>query len=156
MKYLVTMLCALLIGAGVQAQEIKTLPSIVVTSGSNVNYAVIHSFRGHFKDAMDPIWYRMNKNYLVKFISKDQDNTALFKANGKLIYNISYGGEANLPEDIRGIVTGSYEDYKIVNAIHVSEAGRSIWVVNLEGLKKLILVRVEGGELEEVGNYVKS
>jgi len=138
-----------------QAQEIKVLPSVIVTTASNVNQAVIKSFRGEFKDAMDPVWYRLDKNFLVKFIMDDQKNTALFRQNGKLVYQIGYGSESNLPEEVRKMVNGGYEDYKITNAIHVNQDNRSIWVVNLEGLKKLIVVRVEQGEMEEVGNYVK-
>jgi hypothetical protein len=138
-----------------RGQEVKTLPSVTVTTASNVNDAVVKSFQGQFKNAVDPVWYKIDKNYLVKFITEEQKNTALFKDNGKLIYHISYGTEKNLPEEIRTQVMGSYQDYAITAAIHVNEANRSIWVINLEGLKKLIIVRVEEGELEEVGNYVK-
>ena len=149
-------LCMLLLPAASRAQEIKVLPTVVVTTASNVNQSVLKSFQGEFRNAMDPIWYKLDKNYLVKFMTEDQKNTALFKNNGRLIYHISYGTEKNLPGEIRDKVMGSYEDYKITAAIHVNEANRSIWVINLEGLKKLIIVRVEEGELEEVGNYVKS
>lgn len=149
-----SLLAALLTTAAL-AQDVKPLPAVVVTSASNVNEKVIQSFKGTFKDAIDPIWYRLDKNYLVKFIMNEQKNTALLNKNGRLIYNIGYGFEKDLPTDISDLVNGSYGDYKILHAIHVNENNRSIWVVNLEGLKKLIVVRVEDGELEEVGNYVK-
>jgi hypothetical protein len=138
-----------------RAQETKEMPSVVVTPASNVSESVLKSFEGTFKDAMDPEWFKLNKNYLVKFMTDDQKNRALFKDNGRLVYHISYGTEKNLPDDIRSQVSGKYEDYTITAAIHVKEANRSIWVINLDGLKKLIIVRVEDGELEEVGNYVK-
>lgn len=149
-------LLAALLTTCAMAQEVKPLPAVVVTSGSNVNEKIIHSFKGSFKDAIDPIWYRLDKNYLVKFIMNEQRNTALLSKNGRLIYNISYGFEKDLPIEISDLINGSYEDYKIQLAIHVNENNRSIWVVNLEGFKKLIVVRVENGELEEVGNYLKS
>jgi hypothetical protein len=148
-------LLAALLTTGAMAQDVKPLPPVVVTSASNVNEKVANSFKGSFKDAIDPVWYRLDKNYLVKFIMNDQKNTALFQKNGKLIYNISYGSEKDMPAEISDLVNGRYGDYKILMAIHVNEENRSIWVVNLEGLKKLIVVRVEDGELEEVGNYVK-
>ncbi|MBN8852036.1 MAG: hypothetical protein BGO55_26390 [Sphingobacteriales bacterium 50-39] len=148
-------LSILLLPAASRAQEIKMLPSVIVTTASNVNQSVLKSFQGEFKNAMDPVWYRLDKNYLVKFMTADQKNTALFRNNGRLVYHISYGTEKNLPDEIRDKIMGSYQDYNITAAIHVNEANRSIWVVNLEGLKKLIVVRVEEGELEEVGNYVK-
>jgi hypothetical protein len=145
----------LLVPMMVHAQEVKELPSVVVTTASNVNQAVVKSFQGEFKNAIDPVWYTLNKNYLVRFMTEDQKNTALFKNNGKLIYHISYGSEKNLPADVRDKVTSTYADYNITTAIHVKEANRNIWVINLDGLKKLIIVRVEEGELEEVGNYEK-
>lgn len=148
-------LSVLLLPAASRAQEIKVLPSVIVTTASNVNQAVLKTFQGEFKNAIDPVWYRLDKNYLVKFMTADQKNTALFKNNGRLVYHISYGTEKNLPDEIRDKVLGGYQDYNITAAIHVDEASRSIWVINLEGLKKLIIVRVEEGELEEVGNYVK-
>jgi hypothetical protein len=149
----------LLLSAGnVQAQQngIKTLPNVTVTSSANVNQKVSNAFQASFKDAVSPTWYRLNKDYLVEFITGDMNNRALFKKNGALIYQISYGHENNLPKDIRRILKSNYVDYNIVQAINVKEDNRDIWVVNLEDDKKLIIARVEDYTLEEVGNYNKS
>ena len=89
-------------------------------------------------------------------MQNDQKNKALFQKNGYLIYHIVYGKETNMPDDIRKIVKTNYLDYNITSAINVKESGRNIWVVNVEDNKKFILVRVEDGELEEVGNYNKT
>jgi hypothetical protein len=133
-----------------------TLPPVVIITKTNVNKAVNDAFTKEFKDAMDPVWYRMNKDYLVNFITTDMKNSALFKKNGRLVYHIRYGHQNNLPEDVLAKVQQAYADYNITNAVNVRENNRDIWVVNLEGLKKLIVVLVEEGELEEVGNYNKS
>ena len=137
-------------------QEITELPSVTVTTTSKVNEAVGKSFEKNFKNAVRPQWYKLNKNYFVKFISEDQKNTALFSKGGTLIYHISYGHENNLPEDIRKMVKSSYFDLNITTAIKVEEGGRNIWVINLEDEKNLVLVRVEDDQLEEVGKYNKS
>jgi hypothetical protein len=86
----------------------------------------------------------------------DQQNSALLKKNGQIVYHIAYGYEKDLPADTRMIVRTHYPDFSITKAITVEEAGRKIWVVNLQDKKKLILVRIEEGELEEVGNYDKT
>lgn len=137
-------------------QEITELPNVTVTTTSKVSEAVGKSFEKYFKNAVRPQWYKLNKNYFVKFISEDQKNTALFSKGGTLIYHISYGHENNLPEDIRKMVKSSYIDLNITTAIKVEEGGRNIWVINLEDEKNLVLVRVEDDQLEEVGKYNKS
>ena len=149
-------LLASLLTSGAIAQDIKPLPPVIVTPSSDVTEKVVHSFKGSFKDGLDPVWYRLDKNYLVKFIMNEQKNTALFNKNGRLLYNIGYGLEKDLPQEISDMVNGAYSDYNIRQVIHVTENNRSIWIVNLEGLKKLVVVRIEDGELEEVGNYLKS
>src|SRR4051794_8529470 len=90
----------LLFVGNVQAQDtpVKPLPTVTVTSTANLNQKVSNAFNASFKDAVSPTWYRLDKDYLVKFITGDMNNTALFKKNGALVYQISYGHESNLPK----------------------------------------------------------
>ena len=138
------------------AQEEKTLPPVTVTSTTNIDKAVTKSFNDAFKDAYNTQWYKVNKRYLVDFMMDDQKNKALLQKSGSIIYHIKYGHEDNLPEDIRKLVKSTYFDYNITSAINVKQENRDIWVINVESDKKLILVRVEEGDMEEVGNYNKS
>jgi hypothetical protein len=71
-------------------------------------------------------------------------------------YDVSYGYEQNLPEEILKQVQSSYEEFEITRVFNVKQSGRNIWVVNLEGIKNYVLVRVEEGELEEVSKYPKA
>jgi hypothetical protein len=146
----------LALNSSAQDQGIKTLPSITVTSGTNVTQKVNSAFQKTFKDAQEAKWYKLNKNYLVEFLTKDQKNKALFRKNGYLIYHIAYGHENNLPEDIRKTVKSNYVDYDITSAINVKEDQRDIWVVSLEDKTKLVVVKVEEGALEEVNNLQKT
>jgi hypothetical protein len=114
------------------------------------------SFQQTFPDAENTQWYKVSRNYLAEFITKDQKNNALFKKSGTLIYHIAYGHENDLPEDVRTTVKSKYFDYNITSAINVHQDERNIWVINVESDKKFIQVRVEEGEMEEVGNYTKS
>jgi len=146
-------LCA----GSLQAQDsIKTLPTVTVTSTATVNKKVSDAFNASFKDAVSPTWYRLDKDYLVKFITGDMNNTALYKKNGAMVYQISYGHESNLPNEVRHLVKSNYVDYNIVQTINVKQDNRNIWVVNLEDNKKLIIARVEEGALEEVSNLDKT
>ncbi len=137
------------------AQE-KMLPPVTVTAKSNVSKAVTKSFEESFKDATNTQWYKVNRRYLADFMMKDQQNRALFQKNGAIIYHLTYGFENNLHDDVRKLVKSNYVDYNITRAINVHQENRNIWVINIEDNKKIILVRVEEGALEEVGNYDKS
>lgn len=138
------------------SQEVKELPPVTVTATSKVAKQVSDAFEKSFKNAVSPSWYRLDKDYFVRFISNDQKNSALFTKKGALIYHISYGYQENLPSDVKVAVESSYSAYNITTAIKIEEGGRMIWVVNLETDKKLVIARFENGELEEVGNYNKS
>jgi len=163
MKHLtISKLCGglfiLLIAGSLQAQEanIKTLPPVTVTSSANVTKKVANAFQSSFKNAVNPTWYRLDKDYLVKFITGDMNNQALYKRNGALVYQISYGHENNLPKEVRRLVKSNYIDFNIVQTINVQENNRNIWVINLEDNDKLIIARVEDGALEEVSNFDKN
>ncbi len=137
---------------------ITTLPSVTVTSKTttaNVSEKVSKAFKAAFKDAEDPKWFKLNKDFLVNFIMNQQENSALFRKNGFMIYHLALGGEKSLPSDVRKIIKPNYYDYNITKVVKVSEADRNIWVVNLEDAKSFVIVRVENGELEEVQNLKK-
>lgn len=137
------------------AKSQQNLPPVTVTATTNVEKAVTSSFDRNFPDALDAQWFRMSKKYLVRFMMTDQQNSTLIKKDGQIVYHIAYGYEKDLPSDVRMIVRTHYPDFSITKAITVEEQDRKIWVVNLEDKMKLILVRIEEGELEEVGNYNK-
>ena len=135
----------------------KELPPVTVTpTTKEVPEKVWVNFREYFANAHDLKWYQLNKDYLVKFMLNEEQNRALFSKRGRLIYTISYGYEKSLPENLRKQVKSIYYDYDITRAIKVSEAGRQIWVVNVEDPKTFILVRLEDGEMEEVQKMNKS
>jgi len=73
-----------------------------------------------------------------------------------MVYHISYGYEKNLEGDVKDMVQSAYPQYKIIRAIRVRMENRDVWVLNLEGAKRLILVRIEEGQLEEVKNFAKT
>jgi len=135
----------------------KSLPLVTITASTKkIPNRIWKGFSSYFNEAENPRWYILNKDYLVKYMIYDEQNRALFTKKGNLVYHISYGYEKSLPEDMRKQVKGSYYDYDITRAIKVSEAGREIWIVNLEDAKNLILVRLEDGEMEEVQRLEKS
>jgi len=144
----------------VSAQDtsaIKSLPPVTVKSTTKkIPDRIWKGFSSYFYDAENPRWYRVNKDYLAKFMIYDEENRALFTKKGNLIYHISYGYEKSLSEDLRKRVKDSYPDYEITRAVKITQAGREIWVVTLEDPHTLILIRIEDEEMEEVQKLQKT
>lgn len=140
-----------------KAQEkVVSLPEVTVTSIALVAPNVNKAFKKAFPDAEELSWYKYDKEYLAKFIIKDMNHNTLYRKNGVLKYDISYGYEHNLPGKIKEMVTGVYDNYKITRAINVKVTDRNIWVVKLEGMKKYLTVRVEDEEMDEVESFSKA
>ena len=152
-KQIMTLMLIAFIGAlQLSAKEKKamtTLPSVTVTSATLVNKEIDKAFKKAFPDAQLLDWVEVNKMYLVKFIENDMRHRALFTKKGSMKYDISYGDKKNLSDDLYRKVLENYNEYDITKVANVKEAGRNIWVINLENLKHLLLVRFENGELEE-------
>ncbi len=140
-----------------QDETIKELPAITVSaSTTNVSAKVNKAFEQYFKGASHQRWHQLEKNFLVKFIQHDQENSALFTKNGQLVYHVSYGTEKHLPSDVRGLVKSTYYDQSITRVIKVNQDKRNIWVVSLEDAKEYVMVRVEDMEMEETQRQQKS
>src|SRR5437899_1320330 len=84
-----------------QKDSAVVLPPVTVTTLSSVNQQIDKSFKKGFPDAQDLKWYKMDEDYLAKFMKEDMEHNALYKKNGHLKYVVSAGYEHNLPENIR-------------------------------------------------------
>jgi hypothetical protein len=154
-------LFALLFAGVSSAQDttvnMTTLPGVTVTTAANVSKQVSKAFSSTFKDAQNPKWFKVSKNYVVEFIQSDMKNKAMYQKNGRLIYHISYGNEKNLPPEIKKSIRNNYEGYSITTAINVQEHETNAWMVNLEGNKNIVVLKATpDGAVEEVYNYSKS
>lgn len=81
---------------------IQTLPTVTVSATHYViPERVWKNFRSYFAKAESTKWYIAYEDYLVKFMTDENMNHALFTKRGNLVYHISYGYESNLPTDNR-------------------------------------------------------
>lgn len=141
---------AILIGPRASFGQIINLPPVIIRGTSVVSEKVTTAFKGQFQNAVNPRWYKLDKNYLVKFMMKDQKNHALYDKNGELIYHLSYGGAADLAKNHLDMVNTEYPGCKIITAIHAEQGSRSIWFVNVEFKNDLVLAAIEEDQLQEV------
>ena len=152
-QVLTLLLGSLLVSTQLSAQDkdsLITLPTVIVSSGTTVSAEVDKAFKKTFPNAEKLRWYTLDKNYLAKFIKDDLKHQALLSKKGRLKYDITYGGESQLPEDVRQKINDSYNDYKITSVANVKESGRDIWVINLESLNNFVVARAEEDVFEEV------
>ncbi|MEY5046456.1 MAG: hypothetical protein RL713_1681, partial [Bacteroidota bacterium] len=91
--------------------EVITLPEVRITSASAITTSVYSSFRKAFPEAENLRWYKYDRDYLAKFFMKDMDHNALFRQNGVMKYDISYGYEQHLPEKIKEDILKAYDNY---------------------------------------------
>jgi hypothetical protein len=131
-------------------------PVVVKTTTKKIPNKVWKGFSTYFPYAENPRLYKVNKDYLARFMIYDEENRALLTRRGNLIYHISYGFEKSLPASLDTQIKAVYPSYQITKAIKIKEAGREIWVVNLEDVQTFILLRLEDGELEEVEHFKRS
>ena len=139
-----------------QNDSIISLPAITITANTEVNSIVNNAFTRTFPEAMNLQWYKFDKDYLARFIENDMDHNVLFKKNGMMKYDVSFGYENNLPNEVHKMVSEGYPDHQITRAFRVKEGDRDIWVVNLEGIKNYVTARIENDEMEEVQRFNKS
>lgn len=147
---IVATVCALSVAGSSFAQDVKSLPPVTVTATTSttaINSKLAQIFESDFKNAVSPTWYKVNKNYLVYFITEDVSNKALYRKNGHMIYHFAYGLEKNLPEDVLKMVKEAYPQYDITSTINVREYDRNIWLVNLQDYDKLLIAQVENGQM---------
>jgi hypothetical protein len=130
---------------------VKTLPDVTVKARTKkIPPKVWFGLSRYFREAENPRWYALNKDYLVKFMTYTQEHRALLNKNGKVVYHISYGWEGAMPAEIDRRVVATYPGYEIYRSIKIREANREVWLINLQNDKELIMVRLENDELEEI------
>ena len=130
--------------------SIVTLPEVVITAEWMINEQIDKSFAARFPESYDIVWRKLNKDYLIKFIEVDLKHQSLFRKNGSMVYDIIYVNENHLPKKIVDLVNHAFSDFKITNGARIERAGQEFWIVNLEGIRSYIVVRIEDGEINEV------
>src|SRR5687768_2568809 len=131
-------------------------PFIAENSSAKVYENVKSNFDKMFSKAENVMWDNIGKNFLAKFSIGDVKYRALLNPKGRLIYKNTYGNEKLLPTYLRKNVKSNYVEYQITAVALVEEAGRSIWVINLEDETNYVIARVENDEIEQVRQYMKT
>lgn len=125
-------------------------------SDDKVNRKILKYFVRHFENAGNIEWAKVDDNVLAEFVSGEITTRALFNKSGHLIYTIRVSNEQMLPRNYLEMVHNLYTDYKIGQVARVNEASREIWVVKLAAPDKLITMRIENDQPEEVERFERA
>ncbi len=134
-----------------QQTDSKELPGVTVTSDApKMSAIVLASFEKDFKGAANVTWYKLDKNFLIKFILGEIDQKVLYSAMGRQIYHISDLKQKFTPDDIRNLMNINFPGYSIIGTTRVEQDNRAIYVVNLENKNSEVVARVENSEAEMI------
>ena len=127
------------------------------TANIPYNGKVFNQFNKMFFDATHVTWsFGPNSTYHAYFRKNGDFNSILFNKNGKIIYQINYLSQKQLPLEVRNLITDNYDEYKITNVTKVLQDNRTIWIVTLTGINHIVTVREEDGEMQQIDKIEKA
>lgn len=119
---------------------------------SLVEAKVTRSFQRFFKD-VTPRWYTENGRYVARFTENGAQTHILYKKNGFMLYSVTKGSGAILPQDVTIMLHHTYPCYNIATASKVVSGGATAWIADLKRDNELVVVKVIDGEIEETTRY---
>jgi hypothetical protein len=141
-------------------EQIKTIATPLnntnpspATATVNVKAKVMRSFLQLFADATEVKWSESNGRYFASFNQNGKPCKALFDGTGRLVFNMRYGTEKDLPRDVRRLVKSTYIDFTIGVVTEVDSDNLKTWVVNLSDNDNLIIATVHDRSLYELHHY---
>lgn len=141
-------------GRSINSFANKTVAEEPISAIEENNLKLSSAFSKTFPEATEVNWYKLNKDYLTKFVENDVGHCSLFSKNGVMKYDVRYGEKLSPAHQEK--LEREYPEFKVTKTFHVIEGGRDIWVVNLESLNSYATARIENNELEEVQHFYKT
>ena len=119
---------------------------------SLVEAKVTRSFNRFFKD-VTPRWYTENGRYVVRFSENGAQTHILYKKNGYMVYSVTKGSGAILPQEVTSILREAYPCHSAATATKVVSGGATAWIADLKKDNELLVVKVIDGEIVETTPY---
>ena len=115
-----------------------------------ISSKVMRSFVKAFDKTENVNWYDDKGYHLASFQSDDRRALAWFNKKGYMSNSILYGTEKHLPAAEKQQLQSAYEDYDIIATQEVMSRNTTAWIVVVQNEKKLIRLRLMGGEIEQL------
>jgi len=124
---------------------------------NNISARAIRDFVMNFPEVSNENWFCTPDLFVAMFTLNDINYRVDYDKKGSWIETFRTYGEANLPDDVRESIKSSYSDYNIYLAQEVQQPLHPvIYIIHLEGKKRLINLQVRNGVVYEWQNFRKS
>jgi hypothetical protein len=102
-------------------------------------------------------WYNAEDRFVATFTLNDIKYRVDYDMKGTRIQTIRSYDQTKVPPDVMEIVKSTYRDYNIFLVQEIEMPLHPVnYFVHLEGNGRLINLRVCNGNIEELGNFIKS
>jgi len=124
---------------------------------NNISTRALRNFIMDFPEVSNENWFCTQDMFVAMFRLNDINYRVDYDRKGNWIETFRTYTEKDLPDDVRQSVKGSYYDYSIYLVQEIQQPFHpSVYVVHLEGKKKLINLQVCNGVINEWQKFKKS
>lgn len=129
---------------------------VLMTSKARPVYVKKHlweDFNASFKNTTDAKWFWTGKHYVVNFLIKDENHSAMFEPDGTLLHHLHFGSAKILSSEIRKLVRMGYPEYNITSAVVLTRGRRIAWFINLSDEHEVIEIRIDDRMVDELRRH---
>jgi hypothetical protein len=124
---------------------------------NNISTRAIRHFLINFPEVSHENWFSTPDLFITTFTLNDVNYRVDYDRSGNWIETFRTYEETNLPEDVRQSVKASYYDYSIYLVQEIEQPFRpNIYIIHLDGKKRLINLQVCNGVVYEWQKFKKS
>ena len=124
---------------------------------NNISTRAIRDFLVNFPEVSNENWFSTPELFIAMFTLNDVNYRIDYDKRGSWIETFRTYGESNLPEDVRQSVKASYYDYNIYLVQEIQQPFHpTIYIVHLDGKKRLINIQICNGVIFEWQKFKKS
>ena len=123
---------------------------------NEVNTKAQRNFVREYKDISETTWFKLDDGFVVYFTDKDVNTRVAYDKKGNYIWTIRDYAEDKLAFEIRDLVKSKYYDLNIFHVDEVKSNDGILYLIKLEGKTTWKTIRVTGGEITVLNDYVKN
>jgi hypothetical protein len=123
---------------------------------NDVNIKAMRHFNKQFSSVTTEKWYKISDGIVASFTDNEVETKVLYDLKGNLHCTLRTYSESNLPFAVRDLVKSKYYDYNILVVYELTYPDSLTYILKIEDGKKIKTLKVTDGEMEVIGDYVKS
>lgn len=122
---------------------------------NEINIKAARNFIKSFNDAEDVYWIKLPDCIIVRFTEKGIKTRVDYDKKGNRICSMRSYHESELPEEIKTQIKMVFSDLTIAWINEITKDDSKIYLVQMHGKNCIKTIRVIGGKMETVEEYLK-